>query len=513
MKFCALLSAFVIFFFGNCFSAERPNILFIYTDDHSHRTVSCYPEAYDWVNTPNIDKLAKNGTRFRYAYIGTWCMPSRATLLTGHYQHGIESMRMVGDYPGSDYDPERCPFWPKVFRENGYQTAQIGKWHTGTDTGANRDWDHQVVWNRPRHTKNAGSYYKNQLIERNGGEAKLEKGYSTDNYTNWAVDYLKGDGRDEKKPFYLWLCYGAVHGPFTPAKRHLEAYPEASVPVPADIYPPRPGKPGYIQSIANWFQGEDGRPHLKGRKRATGELSPGKGLHGSDLNSWIRQYHQGVLALDEAVGRIVQTLKDSGHYDNTLIVFTSDQGFAWGQHGFRTKVAPYDANIRSPMIISMPSRLPKGKVYDAPVGGVDLIPTFFSFAEIDLPWDMHGRDLKPELENPNTQTKHSLLTVHTGRFYGSDTDSIPTDPEILRQTAQVPWYASLHDGRYKYIRTFVEGEMEELYDLEADPEELTNLALEKARHADVVRMREEAILELKRTGAKMVNSLPAVRND
>jgi arylsulfatase A-like enzyme len=161
----------------------------------------------------------------------------------------------------------------------------------------------------------------------------------------------------------------------------------------------------------------------------------------------------------------------------------------------------------------MPSRLPKGKVYDAPVGGVDLIPTFFSFAEIDLPWDMHGRDLRPELENPNSQTKHSLLTIHTGRFYGSDTDSVPTDPEILRQTAQVPWYASLHDGRYKYIRTFVEGEMEELYDLEADPEELTNLALEKARHADVVRMREEAILELKRTGAKMVNSLPAVRND
>jgi arylsulfatase A-like enzyme len=127
MKFCALLSAFVIFFFGNCFSAERPNILFIYTDDHSHRTVSCYPEAYDWVNTPNIDKLAKNGTRFRYAYIGTWCMPSRATLLTGHYQHGIESMRMVGDYPGSDYDPERCPFWPKVFRENGLSNGSDRK--------------------------------------------------------------------------------------------------------------------------------------------------------------------------------------------------------------------------------------------------------------------------------------------------------------------------------------------------------------------------------------------------
>ena len=153
--------------------ADRPNILFIYTDDQSHVTVSCYPEAYDWVRTPNIDALAADGIRFRFAYIGSWCMPSRATLLTGHHSYGVESMRMAGSYPGSEYNPEKCPFWPKVFRENGYQTAQIGKWHTGTDTGFGRDWDYQAVWNRPRHTGNAGSYYQEQLIEFNGGEAEL----------------------------------------------------------------------------------------------------------------------------------------------------------------------------------------------------------------------------------------------------------------------------------------------------------------------------------------------------
>lgn len=491
---------------------NRPNILFIYTDDHSHRTVGCYPEAYDFVETPNIDALAENGVRFRYAYIGTWCMPSRATLLTGHYQHGVESMRMVGDYPGSEYDPEKCPFWPKVFRENGYQTAQIGKWHTGTDTGAGRDWDHQVVWNRPRHTKNAGSYYRDQLIERNGGEAKMETGYSTDNYTKWAVDYLNGEGRDAEKPWYLWVCYGAVHGPFTPAKRHLDAYPDASVPVPADIYPPRPGKPEYMQRIANWFEGEDGRPHFKGRRRATGEIAPGKGIHGSDLDSWVRQYHQGVLALDEAVGKLVQALKDTEQYENTLIVFTSDQGFAWGQHGFRTKVAPYDATIRSPMIVSMPARLPRGEVCDTPVGGVDLVPTFFRFAGIDLPWEMHGQDLTPMLQDPSGERERSLLMVHTGRQYGSDTDEIPTDPGALQRVGGVPWYASIHDGRYKYIRTFVDGEIEELYDLESDPEELTNLAMD-AEHADRLRqMRDEAVAELKRTGAGFANGLPAVRH-
>ncbi|MDA0284029.1 MAG: sulfatase-like hydrolase/transferase [Planctomycetota bacterium] len=132
---------------------KRPNILFIYTDDHSYRTVGCYPQSYPWVKTPTIDRLASQGVRFEYAYIGTWCMPSRATLLTGHHQFGVESMRMEGEYPGSAYDPAKCPFWPKTFRDHGYQTAHIGKWHTGVDTGFGRDWDFQIVWNRPRTRK------------------------------------------------------------------------------------------------------------------------------------------------------------------------------------------------------------------------------------------------------------------------------------------------------------------------------------------------------------------------
>ncbi len=494
---------------GGASAAARPNILFIYTDDHSYRTIGCYEEAYNWVRTPNIDALAGNGVRFRHAYIGTWCMPSRATLLTGHQQYGVESMRMEGRYPGSEYDPEKCPFWPKVFRANGYQTAHIGKWHTGTDTGFGRDWDRQIVWNRPRHTSNAGSYYRDQMIEIDGGEARLVKGYSTDNYTNWAIDYLNGEGRAKDKPWYLWLCYGAVHGPFTPAKRHLEAYPDVDVPTPYDIYPPREGKPAYLQTPGMWFEGADGKPHLRGRRRATGELSPGRGLHGSDLNSWVRQYHQGVLALDEAVGRLIRALKESGQYDNTLIVFTSDQGFAWGQHGFRSKLAPYDATIRSPLIFSMPSRLPRGAVCGRPVSGPDLIPTFFNFAGIDLPWKMHGRDLTPLLQNPDRAWPHPALMALTGRSYGSATDVVPTDRATLAPSG-VPWWVSLRQGRYKYIRTLVEGELEELYDLESDPEELTNLALDASQDLLLKRFRKATVAELRRTDAGFSDDLPAV---
>ena len=491
-------------------SEQRPNILFIYTDDHSHRTIGCYPESYDFVKTPNIDQLAKDGVRFDYAYIGTWCMPSRATMLTGHHQHSVQSMRMDGKYPGSTYDPVKCRFWPSVFRENGYQTAQIGKWHTGRDTGFGRDWDYQIVWNRPGHPANAGNYYEDQLIEFNGKEAKMCDGYSTDNYTKWAVEYLNGKGRNENKPWYLWLCYSAVHAPFTPADRHLKDYPNLKVPVPADIYPPRDGKPAYVQERESWFEGDDGQPHRKGRVRATGEIMSGKGVHGSSLNDWVRQYHQGVRALDESVGILIETLKQSGQYDNTMIVFTSDQGIAFGQHGFRIKVAPYDANIRSPMIVSMPSRLPTGQTCSTPVGGPDIAPTFFDIAGIDLPWEMHGKSLMPLLQKPDQNWSRSLLVTFTGDHYGSDTDIIPTDPAVLRHIGQVPWYASLHDGRFKYIRTFVEGEIEELYDLENDPEELVNLALNIEHKVKLKTMRANLVTELRRTQAKYVDALPPV---
>ena len=481
---------------------ERPNILFIYTDDHSYRTVSCYPEAYDWIRTPNVDRLAERGIRFTHGYIGTWCMPSRATLLTGHHSYGVESMRMVGQYPGSTYDPAKCPFWPKVFRKHGYVTAHIGKWHTGTDTGYGRDWDFQIVWNRPKHPVTSQHYYYDQPITFQGGETKIVKDYSTDVYTKWALDFIDGKGRDADKPWYLWLCYGAVHSPFTPADRHMQAFPDIKVPTPTDIYPPRPGKPAYMQKIAYWKKGKDGQPVLKGKR---------KGIHGNTLTDWVRQYHQGVLAIDEGVGKLVAALKKSGQAENTLIVFTSDQGFGWGQHGFRHKMAPYDATIRSPLIISMPGTLAEGAVCRHPVGGADLIPTFFRFAGIELPWKMHGHDLTPLLRNPKADWPHPTLITLTGASYGSETNEVPKDGPKLYRSGGIPWWVFLRQGRYKYIRTLVEGDIEELYDLKNDPEELTNLALKPKFASTLTKFRKATIAELRRTGAGMADKLPAVK--
>ena len=497
------------------FAADRPNILFIYTDDQSNRTVGCYPNAFDWVRTPNIDKLAASGVRFDHAYIGTWCMPSRATMLTGHHQHGVESMRMEGKYPGSAYDPEQCPFWPAVFRQNGYTTAQIGKWHTGVDTGFGRDWDYQIVWNRPKFPDNAPNYYDNQLISVNGAPAKMVSGYTTDLYTDWAIEFINGKGRDADKPWYLWLCIGAVHGPFTPAERHLNEYSKIDVPTPADIFPPRTGKPKYAREMHYWEPGKDGSPvERKVRENAPVGMQD---KPGRTLRDWVRQYHQGVLAIDENIGRLLEALQASGQDEETLIVYTADQGFAWGQKGFKSKVAPYDGTIAAPLVIRSPkgeNEATAGRVVRAPVSGVDLPPTFFAQAGIELPWKMHGRDLSPLLESRETQWTEPAMVVHTGKIYGSATNSIPPpdDPNLYHGPG-VPWYVLYAQGQYKYVRTLIEGEIEELYHLDNDPNELVNLALLPENQQLLAKFRDATIAELKRTDAGMVENLPVVATE
>ncbi|MCH2204327.1 MAG: sulfatase-like hydrolase/transferase [Lentisphaerales bacterium] len=488
---------------------KKPNILFILTDDQSHRTVSCYDEAHDWVQTPHIDALAKKGMRFTSAYIGTWCMPARATLMTGKLQYNMESMKMAGEYPGSVYDPKKLPYFPKVFRDQGYVTGMVGKWHTGIDSGAKRDWDYQAVWNRPKYVKNAGHYYYDQLIEFNGEEPHMISGYSTDNYTKWAEEFINNKELHANKPWYLWVCYAGVHGPFTPADRHMNQYPGVKVPIPEDIYPPRKDKPAYASSREKWIKDENGVPQMQSKFSMRTVQSNG-GVHGNTLDDWVRQYQEAVSSLDDGVGRLVQSLKDSGQYENTLIIFTSDQGLAWGQHGFNHKLAPYDANIKSPMIVSMAGKIKENTVCTKPVSGTDIVPTIFDYANLELPWQMDGRSIRPLLTDHTTEWNYPVLTTYTGQVYGSDTHTIPKDKSIYSD-AGVPWWTSVVSGRYKYIETHIEGEPAELYDLKNDPEELHNLAYKAEYKEETIRMKKLMTSEMKRTNCGFVDKLPAVK--
>jgi arylsulfatase A-like enzyme len=475
-------------------AADKPNILYIYTDDQSDRTVSSYERSRVWVETPNIDQLASSGVRFKHAYNGTWCMPARATFLTGKLQYGVQSMRMEGDYPGSEYNPQKAPFWMSSFKKAGYTTAHIGKWHTGTDTGYGRDWDHQIVWNRPKFPKNSGNYYDDQMISFNGGEAKMTKGYTTDNYTKWATEYIKGEGRDEKKPWLLWLCYAGTHGPFTPAKRHEGTLDEnVNIPLPSDMFGPRPGKPQYVKRRQAWNRADDGKLYTK-RPPKDGEFYESS-----------RRYQETAMSLDESVGTLIESLKASGQLDNTLIIFTSDQGFAWGQHGFQHKIAPYDANISCPLIVSFPGVIPEGRVCETPVGGHDLVPTIFNYAGVKMPWKMHGRDITPLLENPEAKSDRAVLMVYTARSYGADTNTLPTEED---KNSDIPWWVSYRKDNYKYIANLIPGEIDELYDLTADPDEITNLAFYPEYQKTVVQLRRELLAELRRTDCPFVDQVP-----
>ena len=298
-----------------------------------------------------------------------------------------------------------------------------------------------------------------------------------------------------------------MHGPFTPTDRHLEDYERIEVPVPEGIYPPREGKPKYAREWSEWEPGADGYPVLKeGTTQKT--VTPNM-IHGNRLDEWVRQYHQGVLAIGDGVGRMLAALEKTGQRENTMIVFTIDQGFAWEQHGFRRKLAPYDATIRGPLIFNFPGVIAEGAVCKHPVGGPHLPPTFFEAVGLELPWKMHGSSLMPLLKDPASAWDEPVLMAYTGQMYGSDADVVPTDPEVLAPTG-VPWWISLVEGRYKYIRTLIDGEVEELHDLEADPGELTNLAVASENRETVQALRDKLIEELRARGAGIAENLPPV---
>ncbi len=509
VRLILLLAGAGMMIFAHAAETKRPNILVIYADDQSYKTVSCYPEAHPWIKTPNIDALAATGVRFHRSYLGAWCMPSRASMLTGRLQHGIESMRMEGEYPGSAYDPKQTPFFPAELRKNGYHTAQIGKWHTGVDSGFGRDWDHQIVWNRPKYPNNAGSYYYDQQLERDGVVLPdLEKGYSTDNYTTWAIDYIKQRQQAADKPWYLWLCYAAIHGPTTPADRHKGSYAGNHAKTPADVFGPRPDKPRYLDLTQAWVAGDDGEPELANKKRKAGNFN--QNTSGLTLQAWIQQMNECARAIDEGVGKIMDTLKATGQLDNTLIIYVADQGYAMGEHGINAKLAPYDGSISAPLIISYPGVTKAGTFCRQPVNAPDLVATILQTAQVTVPWKLHGHDLTPQLHDPSTVVDRPMIMTHTGKKYGADINlSNPSECQLNDFT----WYVLLRDERFKYVRYLIPGEIEELYDLDNDPEELVNLALKPAYKARLEKMRAATIAELKRTDAHFIDSLPPVATE
>jgi arylsulfatase A-like enzyme len=455
----------------------QPNILVITTDDQSWRTLGCYSAegAWPWVRTPAIDRLAAEGVRFTQDYGGSWCVPSRASFLTGRQPHGVEGLR-CSSFVDECYDPTVCRFWPAELRKAGYTTAFVGKWHLGEDTGHGRDWDHSVVWN----TKDQkGDLHNDQILSIDAEAKRVVPGHSTDVYTRHADEFIR---REHDRPWFLWLCYLAPHYPLAVAPRHRERYAGAEVPIPADVFGPRPGKPAYQQTFSHWKRGEDGMPTF----------------YGHTLPEAVRGYNRLVCAVDEGVAQVRQALEATGQLDETLIVFTSDQGFAWGEHGYAQKIGPYEACMRMPLIVRGPGVGSRGTVCRQPVAVVDLAVTVLAGAGLEPPWAMHGHDLTPLLRDPSAPWPHPVLLEHFRWEFGRDTDRAQTNDALNHG---VPWWLSLRYGRYKYIRTLDKDEGEELYDVEGDVREERNLALGPSNRELLEEYRGRLHAELNRTEA------------
>ena len=469
---------------------KKPNILYIFTDDQTHRSVSAYDEAHDWVQTPNIDKLAESGMKFTSCYTGAWCQPSRASKLTGLLQHSLDSLKIT-NYPMAEYGPKTLPFFPAVFRKNGYETACIGKWHLGDDVGHGRDWDYSVIWDRGGPKQNKYAYFNNSIVRTNGGERKPLGGYTTDKFTELAVDYINKQ-KDDEKPWYLWLCYPGVHGPYTPAERHKDFYKDVEVKVPSNIFGPRQSKPAHLKNMTRWKKDKNGAP--------------------LGFASQVKKYHNAVKSLDEAVGSLMKALKDSDQLENTVVIFTSDQGFAWGQHGSQEKWLPYDANILAPLIIRAPGITQMGTVSEEAVNGVDITVTIHDLAGIKPQWKMHGRSLMPLLKDPSKSLNSSMLMINTTHVYGSkiNQELKAKNYDAFKRRGLYAWMM-MRDGKYKYIRHFKDNVIEELYDLEKDPEELNNLAINPEYISKLKNIRAKTIEEFRRKDGDFIDLLPSPR--
>jgi N-acetylglucosamine-6-sulfatase len=417
---------------------ERPNIIFILMDDLRWDEID-----YPFVKVPNIQRIAREGVRFRNAFVATpLCSPGRASILTGQYarKHGI-----VDNTDRSPRSHELVTF-PRLLHDAGYETAFIGKWHMGLDDNPRPGIDHWVS------VKGQGNYFDPEFNV-NGRREKIP-GYFTDIFNRFALDYLK---QKHDKPYLLYLSHKAVHpdlvqnadgsvsdpnaDKFIPADRHKLLYADATIPHRGNYGRPPEGKLALLRPIA-------GVP----------PLGPETGTNDETIRNRLRM----LAAADEGLGQMLETLDSQGELDNTLIVFTSDEGYFYGEHGLSVeRRLAYEESARIPLLMRWPKLIEAGSEIDEFALSIDLAPTLLDIGRAPASSDMHGHSLIPLLRGEKVPWRESFLIE-----YFSDR----VFPRISKMG-----YHSVRTERWKYIHYVELDGMDELYDLHADPFEMKNL--------------------------------------
>ena len=424
-------------------AAPRPNVVVILVDDLRWDDIAV--AGHPFVETPNIDRVAREGARFLNAFAATpLCSPSRASILTGQHIH----TNGIIDNTARDSASHRLPTFAIPLQAAGYRTGFIGKWHMGNDDSR-----------RPGWTRWVGMKGQGEAVDPNlnvDGTRKIVKGYVTDVLTDHAVDFIR-TSRDSA--FMLFLAHKAVHPNvmqrddgsvvaldsqpegFVAAERHRGRYATQRVPRRPNALRAPSGKPALARAI----------PGLP-------PLSPATGTSDRDVRSRLEM----LLAVDESVGRIVATLDSLGALDNTLLIFTSDHGYFYGEHGLdQERRLAYEETARIPLLVSYPRVARAGSTPAQLVQTIDFASTILELAGVRDTVPRDGRSLVPVLEGAATPWRSSILLE-----YYKDT----VFPRILTMG-----YKAVRTERYKYIRYTELTGMDELYDLETDPFEMENL--------------------------------------
>ncbi|MEM9378795.1 MAG: sulfatase [Planctomycetota bacterium] len=463
---------------------DRPNILFVFSDDHATHAIGAYGGPLAAIDpTPRIDRLASEGMLFRRSFCtNSICGPSRAVILTGKHSHLNGFRRNGNKFDGSQ------PTFPKMLRSAGYTTALVGKWHLGTTPEGFDHWD--VL-------PGQGAYYNPRLRTAEG--PREVEGHCTDVVTDLAVAWLE-EQKGSDRPWMLMCQHKAPHRTWMPAARHLDLYADIDLPEPPTLFddhaddascavasqmtidehmelfydlfvPPTDGSIPKGGSALD-ASGYRNLARMTDEQRAKWDAAfdprnaafHAAELEGEDLVRWkyqryVKNYLRCVRGVDESVGRLVDWLDANDLADDTIVIYCSDQGFYLGDHGWYDKRWMYEESLQMPFIVRWPGVVSPGTECDAMIQNLDYAPTFLELAGAATPDDMQGRSLVPLLSGTTPDDWRDAIYYRYFEFPGPH---------------QVAKHYGIRTDRYKLMH-FHELDEWELYDLETDPDELVNL--------------------------------------
>jgi len=426
-------------------STPRPNLVFIMADDHALEAVSAYgSHLKDYARTPHIDRLAREGMRFTNCCCNnSICSPSRASILTGQYTH------VHGVHRNSQEISRGSPWFSVALQQAGYDTAVVGKWHL-----ADRPKGFAEYWI----AEEQGTYFDPALRTPHGMVKKT--GYATDVYTDLALDWL--NKRRQDRPFCLCLHLKSPHIPFEYAPRHADLFENVTIPEPPTLYEDVQTTSPLLKSQlrTQLDAAHSYYDRFKGDSRTVmAAASDHRSRVAAAYQHLVKKYLRCVAAIDENVGRVLAALDDLGLSDDTVVVYTSDQGYLLGQHGLYDKRLILEESLKMPLLVRYPKEIAAGAVNDDLVMNVDFAPTFLDYAGVPVPAAMQGRSLRPLLQGMSPNDWRDAV------FYAYWDES--------------PAHWGMRTARFKIV-CFPQTEQIEFYDLQADPREVRNVAGEQA---------------------------------